>query len=165
MKKSLYGLMLSIILCCLLAVPVLAEPVVPSKQNQNTVNAETESYSSGRGSYRSPSGSFTGGNRGGAGPGYSTGPRAPSPDVARNPRPAPGPTPSPAAPTGRWGSFFGGLAAGSLLGHLFNPFGGYGSGVGAGFSLLSILFWAVILYAAYKLFQKIQREKIDENFV
>jgi hypothetical protein len=108
----------------------------------------------GRGSYRSPSGSFSGGNRGGMSPGYRTGPRAPSSDVSRR-------QPTTGQPGGglfgRWGGFFGGIAAGALIGHLLNPFGGFGYGNGGGFSLFGLLFWALIIYLGYKLFQRFRR--------
>lgn len=119
---------------------------------------ETEAVRGG--GYRSPSGSFSGGGARSGGT-YRTGPRAPSSDVTRNPRyttPGGG-TNTPYTP-GRTGTFLGGLAAGVLLGHLFNPFagfgwgGGYGGGYGFGFSIISLLIWAAILYGAYRLIRR-----------
>jgi hypothetical protein len=152
MKKCLF-FFLTIILCInmttvyaddsLLKDPPFQDSTVQIR-DQNT--SENELHSSGRGSYRSPGGSFSGGNRGGVNPGYSTGPRAPSAGVTRPRQPSPNPN--------RWGGFLGGAAIGALMGHLLNPFGGFGYGGGGGFSLISILFWGVILYIGYKLFQR-----------
>jgi predicted lipid-binding transport protein (Tim44 family) len=95
-----------------------------------------------RGSFRSPRMGYTGGSR------------------ARNPGVNQPGNRTPAAPARRAGGFmggmFGGLLAGSLLGGmlggLFNPFG---IGTGNGFSLFGLLIWAVILYAAYRLFRRV----------
>jgi hypothetical protein len=141
--------------------PEVSSPAVGT-QDENTVGTEAV-----RGPYRSPSGSFSGSPRTGPGPGggYRTGPRAPSSDVARNPRyqtPAGGAYNQPYSP-GRAGSFFGGLAAGALLSHLLNPFAGFGYGYGAGYgggygySIISILFWIAIIYIAFRLFQRFRR--------
>jgi hypothetical protein len=126
--------------------PSTPDPAIQYRED-NPINA------TGRGSYRSPSGSFSGGNRGGISPGYRTGPRAPSSDVSRR-QPTTG---QPSSPFGRWGGFFGGIAAGALIGHLLNPFGGFGYGNGGGFSLFGLLFWALIIYLGYKLFQRFRR--------
>jgi predicted lipid-binding transport protein (Tim44 family) len=125
--------------------PPTLDPAIQYRED-NPINA------AGRGSYRSPGGSFTGGNRGGISPGYRTGPRAPSSDVSRR-QPNAG---QPSSPFGRWGGFFGGIAAGALISHLLNPFGGFGYGNG-GFSFIGLLFWALIVYLGYKLFQRFRR--------
>jgi hypothetical protein len=69
------------------------------------------------------------------------------------PAPAPAPTPPPRF-GGGFGRFFGGLAAGALLGSVFSsmlhPFGGFGQG----FSLIGLLLDAVLLYLAFKLFRR-----------
>ncbi|MFD0693293.1 hypothetical protein ACFQZT_04225 [Paenibacillus sp. GCM10027628] len=110
---------------------------------------QIESYSSGRGSYRSPSGSFSGGARGGS---YTTGPRSPSSNVTRNPQ-----YQQPYQPANRFGGFFGGLATGALIGHFLNPFSGLGQGYGmGGVSILGILFWILIIYLAYKFFKRLR---------
>jgi hypothetical protein len=124
----------------------------PAVQNQGDNPINAESYSTGRGSYRSPGGSFTGGNQGGISPGYRTGPRAPSSDVSRR-QPNAGQTGS---PFGRWGGFLGGIAAGAFISHILNPFGGFGYGNG-GFSFIGLLFWALIIFLGYKLFQRFRR--------
>ncbi|MDB5054804.1 MAG: hypothetical protein JWM44_2854 [Bacilli bacterium] len=130
-----------------------------STQTQDQNKAQAEFNELGRGSYRSPGGSFTGGNRGGISPGtgngYRTGPRSPSSDVTRNPRTQP----VQPAPTSRWGGFFGGLATGALIGHFLNPFGGFGGYGSGGFSIVGLLIWAVIIYIGFKLFQKLFRRK------
>jgi glycerol-3-phosphate acyltransferase PlsY len=64
---------------------------------------------------------------------------------------------------GRTGSFLGGLATGAILGHLLNPFSGfgwgggygYGAGGGFGFSVISLLIWAVLLYAVYRIIRRL----------
>jgi hypothetical protein len=121
------------------------------------------------GGYRSPSGSFSGGGvaRSGTsigGGAYRTGQRAPSSNVTRNPR-ATVPGGGTAYTPGRTGSFLGGLATGAILGHLLNPFSsfgwgggyGYGAGGGFGFSIVSLLIWAVLLYAAYRIIRRLFR--------
>jgi hypothetical protein len=153
MKKCLC--LLSLFLCINMST-VLANDTMDftvQVQDQNKDKDQIEPFA--RGGYRSPSGSFSGGNRAAPRGGYTTGPRAPSSNVTRNPRTQPG---QQANPTSRWGGFFGGLATGAIIGHLLNPFGGFGYGGGGGFSLISILFWAVIIYFGYKLFRKF-REK------
>lgn len=135
----------------------------PELQAQAQSSQETAAYSSGKGSYKAPSGSTTDGNRTGPAPGYRTGPRAPSTDVTRPRYPSVNqPVPQP-APKHGWGSFFfGGMAAGAFLGHILHPFGGMGYGTGytdgyagsGGFSILGLIFWGVILFIAYKLFRR-----------
>jgi hypothetical protein len=152
MKKCLC--FLTLILCINMSTVLANDSMGSTVQKQEQNKDQIEPFS--RGSYRSPSGSFSGGNRSGVPrSGYTTGPRAPSSNVTRNPRTQPGQQTN---PTSRWGGFFGGLAAGAIIGHLLNPFGGFGNGGGGGLSLISILFWVVIIYAGYKLFQKF-REK------
>jgi predicted lipid-binding transport protein (Tim44 family) len=155
MNKYLSTIILSIILCTNMTIAVFAEDINESTiQNQN--QNEDQLKSLGRGGYRSPAGSFTGGNRMGR-DGYNTGPRAPSSGVTRNPRSQPAPQPAPAS---RLGGFLGGIATGALIGHFLNPFGGYGNGYGGGgFSLFSLLIWAVIIYFGFKLLQKLFRRR------
>ncbi|TJY44001.1 hypothetical protein E5161_00970 [Cohnella pontilimi] len=61
-------------------------------------------------------------------------------------------TPAPRTGFGGLGGLFGGFVAGSLLGHLFNPFG-FGGAPG-GFSLIGLLFWGVIIYLLFRLFRR-----------
>ncbi|NHN35306.1 hypothetical protein [Paenibacillus agricola] len=150
MKRCLY--FLTLILCINMSTVLANDTMDFTVQVQDQNKDQIEPYS--RGSFRSPSGSFSGGSRAAPRGGYNTGPRAPSPNVTRNPRTQPG---QQANPTSRWGGLFGGIAAGAIIGSLLHPFGGYGYG-GGGFSLIGILFWVVIIYVGYKLFQKF-REK------
>ncbi|WP_409346535.1 hypothetical protein [Paenibacillus sp. MBLB4367] len=151
MKIALGLLLLVYVLLMAPLVPVHAEVVIPPPVvNEETVQPEEGTFESqaarsGRGSYRSPVGGYTGGNRSGINPATGTD-RSTRGDTARQ---------SPASGGGRFGSFFGGLAAGTLLGSILNPFGfgGYGAGFG-GFSLIGILFWAVILFVIYRLVRK-----------
>ncbi|WP_248926566.1 hypothetical protein [Paenibacillus hamazuiensis] len=114
---------------------------------------ETQGYRSGRSTYSPSRGGTTTAPRTGAG--YTTGPRNPNTVGTGNPRnTAPGGAAATPARTG-FGGFFGGLAAGTLLGSLFHPFGwfgggGYGYPVNTGFSLLGIAFWAVVIYFVYR---------------
>jgi hypothetical protein len=121
----------------------------PSMQNQveEPINGG-EANMLGRGSYRSPRGSFTGGNRGGISPGVPGGPAS---GVSRR-APNTGQTGS---PFGRFGGFLGGALTGVFLGHILNPFG-YGNGAG-GFSFIGLLFWVLIIYLGYKLIQRFRR--------
>ncbi|TVY03981.1 hypothetical protein [Paenibacillus cremeus] len=123
------------------------DPVAPGLQEQNEDNLLRES------GYRSGRGSFSGGRAGntpGARPGgtYNTVPRTP---VTTQPGYRTG------YPTrgGGIGSFFGGLAAGTLLGSLFHPFGWFGGGgyygaPGLGMSFFGLLFWGVVLFFAIR---------------
>lgn len=98
-------------------------------------------------SYRSPRSGYTGGgNRSGVTPG-TTADRA-----GRRPGVNDPVTRTPNAPANRFGGFFGGILAGTLLGSLINPFG---FGVDGGFSFVGLLFWAVILYFAYRIVRKL----------
>ncbi|WP_276352335.1 hypothetical protein [Cohnella caldifontis] len=98
-----------------------------------------EALRSGR-SFRSPRMGYTGG-------GTRTGVRNPATG-----RPATGTTPVTAPRRGGFfGGLFGGFLAGSLLGHLLNPFG---YGVAGGVSLIGLLFWIVVIYAAYRLLRR-----------
>ncbi|CAM2862645.1 hypothetical protein PASE110613_04905 [Paenibacillus sediminis] len=161
MKKLLMSILFSTLLCSNIFTAFADDSSVQKAPAQDsTIQKEdqdkikTESYSR-RGGFRSPSRSFTGGY-GGTSPGYRTGPRAPSPDITRQRQPYVG-QPNTGS---RWGSFFGGLAAGTLLGHILHPFGGYGYGYGyggGGFSIFGLIFWAVIIYLGYRLFQKMRR--------
>ncbi|MCU6797844.1 hypothetical protein OB236_37550 [Paenibacillus sp. WQ 127069] len=152
MKKCLGCL--TLLLCFHMSTVSASEIKSPSIQIQESDQEQIQPLSRGRGgSYRSPSGSFSGGNRATPGNGYTTGPRSPSSNVTRNPRNQPG---QQANPTSRWGGFLGGLATGAIIGHLLNPFG-FGGG-GGGFSLIGILFWGVIIYFGYRWFKKF-REK------
>jgi hypothetical protein len=163
MKKSIFLFVFCLIFCnqMITAHAVDASVQQPPTENpavhtQNQSTIDTESYTTGRGSYRSPRGSFTGGNRGGINnPGFRSGPNAPSSGVTNPGRPNAGQSRN---PLGRWGSFFGGAALGVMLGHLLNPFAGFGNG-GSGFSFIALIFWAVILYAAFKLFQRYRRRQ------
>ncbi|NOU95722.1 hypothetical protein GC093_21195 [Paenibacillus sp. LMG 31456] len=145
----LFGLFL------LLQVPITelyAAAAAPSVNAEDESYIESKAYRSGRGSYRSPAGGYTGGNRSGINPGNNAGQTTRRPGVNEPANRTPG------ASTGRFGSFFGGLAAGTLLGSILNPFGfgGYGgAGMGGGFSLIGILFWAVIIYMAYRVLRRL----------
>jgi hypothetical protein len=153
MKKYFSMIVLSIILYSLI-VPVAFAEDITKPSIQNNIKPEDQVQSLGRGSYRSPSGSFRGGTGAGR-DGYSTGPRAPSSNIGRNPRAQPG---QPQGPFGRWGGLLGGIAAGALIGHLLNPFGGFGYG-GGGFSLISLLIWAGVIYIGYRLFKKFSKRR------
>jgi hypothetical protein len=148
MIKYFFMLVLSIILYTNMVSIVFAENT-KEPSIQNNIQTEDQVKSLGRGSYRSPSGSFRGGTGTGRG-GYNTGPRAPSSNIGRNPQTQTG-------PFGRWGGLFGGIAAGALIGHLLNPFGGFG--YGGGFSLISLLIWAGVIYIGYKLFKKFNKRR------
>lgn len=177
LRKLGYVLLAGMLLAAMagfMPVPAEAEvilPPVPADQDRGAVTerpyvegdgAVREQATRG-GTYRSPSGGFTG-TRPGTAPGgggtYRTGPRTPSPNVTRPPTTGAG---SPfGGGFGRAGSFFGGLAAGALLGHLFNPFAGFGWGWGAGYggfgfgwSLFSLAIWAFIIYAAFRLIRRL----------
>ncbi|RIE01368.1 hypothetical protein [Cohnella faecalis] len=93
-----------------------SESVPTMKEEDNSV--QSKAFRSGRRTYRAPRSGYTGGNRTGVAPGTNTG------RTTRTPA---------AGTTGRFGGFFGGLTAGSLLGGLLNPFGfgGWGGGTGA----------------------------------
>lgn len=111
-------------------------------------------------------GSFSGGSKSysshsySSGSTYSSGVRKPSSNVTR-------PFSSYQQPytqsrSSSWGSFFGGMAAGSLLTSMFHPFGGghfygggYGSGFGGGFSFFGLLFDLLLLYIGYRILRRL----------
>lgn len=84
-----------------------------------------------------------GGGRGGVG----IAPRRPATDINRPRNRAPAAQPSPARGIGR-GLFAFGL--GALFASILNPFG---FAHGFFFSLLGLLFWAIVLFALYRLFR------------
>ncbi|WNQ12714.1 hypothetical protein MJA45_06690 [Paenibacillus aurantius] len=126
------------------AAPVVPPPLVNEPAEDDGL--QPQAYRSGRGSYRSPAGGYRGGNRA----------VTPGAGVTRPGAGQPG-TRTPAAPgrTG-FGSFFGGLAAGTFLGSLLNPFGfgGYG-GYGGGVSLIGIILWAAVLFFLFRLIRRV----------
>lgn len=119
---------------------VMASAVVPPVIVDDDNNTQSDTYGTRarRGGYRSPRSGYTGGDRTGVTPGRNPGANAPG-------------NRAPGAPANRFGGFFGGLLAGGLIGSLFNPFGWGGTG---GISILGILFWAVILYFAFRFFRR-----------
>lgn len=147
--------LLHIPLCILLlAGTVHAEPLNSRDHTVGSTIERTDDSSVQELGYRSGRGGYTGG-RSGYTPGTRTGGGSYN-TVPRTPATAPGgaataPRTGYPGRTG-WGSFFGGLAAGSLLGSLLHPFGlfgGYGYGYGApfgGFSIIGILFWGAVLF-------------------
>jgi predicted lipid-binding transport protein (Tim44 family) len=153
MKKYFFTVILSIILCINMATASAEYINESSTKVMDQNKAQPEFNELGRGSYRSPSGSFSGGNRGG----YRTGPRSPSSNISRNPRTQPA-QPAPASRWGGLGGLLGGFAAGAIIGNLLNPFGGFGGHGGGGFSIISLLIWGVIIYAGFKLFQRYRRK-------
>ncbi|MCR8636728.1 MULTISPECIES: hypothetical protein [Paenibacillus] len=152
-KKVIASIFLGLYL--LIQAPIMQLNVAASAPSVNVEEEnyiESKAYRSGRGSYRSPAGGYTGGTRSGATPGSNTGQTTRTPGVNEPANRAPGTS------TGRFGSFFGGLAAGTLLGSILNPFGfgGFGgAGMGGGFSLIGLLFWAVIIYMAYRVLRRL----------
>lgn len=146
----------ALLLCWLtFAGSVHAEPLVPGPmapellQPSDDAALRESGYRSGRGSYSGGRASYSPGTR--PGESYNTVPRSPAVTQPGN-----------AARTGypnRWGgvgSFLGGLAAGSLLGSLFHPFGWFGGGgYGApGMSFFGLLFWGVVLFFVIRWFVK-----------
>ncbi len=124
-------------------IPVVVVPPVLEDGN-NDENFRPEVL---RRSYRSPRSGYTGGTRSGINPGTTdrTGRRTGVNDPAAR---------TPNVPTNRFGGFFGGILAGTFLGSLLNPFGFGGTG---GFSIIGILFWAVILYVAFRFLRRLFR--------
>ncbi|GCL70955.1 MULTISPECIES: hypothetical protein [Paenibacillus] len=158
--KKLY-LLASILLLFFAIHPVQAKSVVPYEEQWQSTD-DTGRYEANR--YRSGRGSYTGGRTGGIAPGTGTAPRTPGDYARNNPRTAVPPGGGAAAPrpgTGL-GGWFGGLAAGAILGSILNPFGFFGWGYGFGtpygiFSILGLLFWGAILVFAYRWFKRAMR--------
>lgn len=102
----------------------------------------------GAAGYRSGRGTYSGGARSRA---PAPGNRAGTGTVNRTPGGSAGTAP-PRAGAGT--GFFGGLALGSLLGGIFNPFGfGYGYG-GGGVSLWGLMFWGLLAYALFRIIRR-----------
>lgn len=120
---------------------VMISAVVPPVivDDDNTQSDNTYRTRARRGGFRSPRSGYTGGGRAGVAPGRNPGANAP------------GNRPPAAAPANRFGGFFGGLLAGGLIASLLNPFGFGGN---AGFSLIGLLFWAVLIYFAFRILRR-----------
>jgi hypothetical protein len=155
--RKITALVAGLYLMLLMAVPILNAQVIVPPIVDDEESVQSEAFRSGRGGYRSPVGGYVPGNRAGVNPGYGTG------RTDRNPGardPARG---TPAAPVSRGGGFLGGmmggLFAGTLLGGLLNPFGfgGNASGMGGGFSILGLIFWAVVLYLVFRVVGRLFR--------
>lgn len=166
------------IICCvvlviILAVPVNAGPTIPAQAGQHVSDHaghpapmqgqqieqpapegvyNAEAYRSGRRTYT--------GGRTAPSPGGGTAPGTPVGNVRTSPGAQPG-YGYPNRGTGL-GGVFGGFAAGALLGSLFHPFGlfgggGYGTAFGGGLSLLSLIFWGIVIYFVFRLFRRANR--------
>ncbi|TMV46229.1 hypothetical protein FE783_26395 [Paenibacillus mesophilus] len=105
-----------------------------------------------RGSFRSP--------RQGYNPGVGTPARTTParPDNAARTPTTPRTTPAPRTGFGGFfGGLFGGLALGTILGSLFNPFSGFSLGFPV-LSIISLVLWAVAIFAVVRLFRKRRNE-------
>lgn len=144
----------------LLLIPALLLGNTPASVNGESYEMQEENEQTGtfepykRGSFRSP--------RQGYNPGIGTPARTTPtrPDnAARNPA-APRTTPAPRTGFGGFfGGLFGGLALGTILGSLFNPFSGFSLGFPV-LSVISLILWAVVIFAAVRLFRKRRKEDI-----
>ncbi|WP_162142526.1 hypothetical protein [Aneurinibacillus terranovensis] len=86
------------------------------------------------------------------GDGYRSGYRSPSSNVTN---PNLGVTNPAAGRTGGFWSHLGAFGAGTLLGSMFHPFGGYGYGYyEGGISIFGLLIWAVIIFGIYRFFRR-----------
>ncbi|TVY05369.1 hypothetical protein [Paenibacillus cremeus] len=125
----------------------LDSPTPEIQQQSDDATLRESAYRSGRGSYTGGRAGYSPGTR--TGGTYNTVPKTPV-------------TTQPGYRTGYptrngFGSFLGGLAAGSLLGSLFNPYGWFGGGgyytaPGIGMSFFGLLFWGIILYFVIRWF-------------
>jgi hypothetical protein len=123
------------------------DPATEVRQDSSTV--QSQGYRSGRGSFSGVRTPTT--NRGGV----ATNPGAPN-NAVRNPAAS-----NPTGSIGRgWGGMLGGLALGTMLGSLFNPFGfmGFGPGAGTSFSFIGLLFWGAVIYLIYRFFRRSRKQ-------
>lgn len=117
------------------------ETVQPEAAAPETVPSESVQPLRRGGSYRSPPRSYN--------PGAGT-PTRTTPARPGNPTTAPDTRPT--VPRTGFGGFFGGLALGTILGGLFNPFAGFSLGYPF-LSLISIFLWAAGIFALFRLFK------------
>lgn len=113
-------------------------------QDQTDNSATFEPYK--RGGFRSPR------------QGYNPGVRNPvrtTPDRPDNAVRTP-PTRATPAPRMGLGGLFGGLALGTIIGSLFNPFAGFSYGIPF-LSLLSLALWLVLILAVVRLYRRRKR--------
>ncbi|MCM3781350.1 hypothetical protein M3231_00030 [Neobacillus mesonae] len=144
MKTLLVLLLMFPMLFELSTAELYSEPYVNKGQEEQEDSIKTYR----RGSFRSPRRSYNPG----IGSPNRTNPTRQDQNV-RNPNQ---PRTTPATRTGFGGFFggmFGGLALGTILGSLFNPFAGFSHGVPF-LSLLSLVFWIIIIYAVVRLFRR-----------
>lgn len=126
-----------------MAFPVNAQTSVIQEDGETANNIEPY----GR-SYRSPRRSY---NPGFNAPNRTT-PARPG-NMTRDPRYQTPPRTTPTTP--RWGGFFGGLALGTIIGSLFNPF----AGINLGFpilSILSIVLWVIGIMMVLRFIRKVR---------
>lgn len=150
MMKKLFPLLLVLTLIFGTMGSVMAKGSSKGSFSGGSRSYSTHSYSSGS--------TYNSGNSGNKT--YSSGVRRPSSGVNR---PSSSYQPSYTQPrTSSWGSFFGGMAAGSLLTSMFHPFGGghyyggYGSGYGGGgFSFFGLLFDLLLIYIVYRIVRRL----------
>lgn len=153
MKKCMF---LALLLCLGFAYgdpgPVHAQtPAI--QQDEPDGNNPVEPYG---GRYRSPRRSY---NPGITDPNRAAPARRPdavTPDPRYQTPQRPGTPAAPARPG--WGSFFGGLALGTILGSLFNPFAGFH----LGFPLLSFIslgLWVLAIWLIYRTIRRMRGSK------
>jgi hypothetical protein len=117
------------------------ETVQPEADASETVPSDSVQPLRRGGSYRSPPRSY---NPGAGTPTRTTPARPGSPTTAPDTRPN--------VPRTGFGGFFGGLALGTILGGLFNPFAGFALGYPF-LSLISIFLWVAGIFALFRLFK------------
>ena len=137
MKKVLVLLLVFPLVFEFLTTEIYGEPYVNKVQEEqkDTIKAYK------RGAFRSPRRSYN--------PGIGNPGRTAPDNTVRNPA-QPRVTPTPR--TG-FGGLFGGLALGTILGSLFNPFAGFSFGFPL-LSLLSLALWVIIIFAVVRLFRR-----------
>ncbi|MCM3127019.1 MULTISPECIES: hypothetical protein [unclassified Paenibacillus] len=145
MRKWLIMLLIILLINGICIAEINATPDPPEESNQMEQNSTIEPFR--RGGFRSPRGTYNPGIRNP----NRTNPSRQDNNV-NNPS-QPRTTPATRTGFGGFGGLFGGLALGTIIGSLFNPFAGFSLGAPI-LSLLSLALWIVVIIAVVRLFRR-----------
>ncbi|SDW71336.1 hypothetical protein [Paenibacillus sp. PDC88] len=150
MRKWMIVLLIFIIMNGFSVAEVNATPDPPEESNQMEQSGTFEPFR--RGSFRSPRRSYNPGIRN---PNRTNQGR--QDNNVNNPS-QPRTTPTRGTGFGGLGGLFGGLALGTIIGSLFNPFAGFSLGAPV-LSLLSFALWIIVIVAVVRMFRNRRKKE------